>query len=395
MTAPAVPVEAPPAARAAARPRRADFIDAARGTAMLLVFLTHFAWIYFEGRGEDRLQGALLLVGQIASPTFMGISGLMLGFLHHTRPERFAAFRVKLVDRALVLLTAVHVLETLAYLPMVGTVREAMRWAPITDAIGVCLLLGPFLVGRMAPAARVATGAALLAASWALAAAWQPEATWLRYAKETLVGATGERAYGYNFPIAPWFGFYFAATALGEWLGAAFHRDDARAIVRRLLALAAAGVMSGIAVKVAYELACRLLDRRPLFGPLSHMLLSPFQKWPPAPFYFLFYGGIGCAILVGCYLLERHGRWTGYLAFVRMLGRVSLFVFVLQDWVYVAGLHALRPPLTPLWPLLFLATVALIGAASWAWYRLDGNRLLTVGYGRSWGPRGVPGGADA
>lgn len=385
------PASAPPRD---ARRARAAFIDAARGTAMLFVFLTHFSWIYFEGRDAWGLQGPLLLVGQIASPTFMLISGSMLGFLHHTRGARFAEFRVKLMDRGLVLLTAVHLFETLAYLPKTGSFGEALRWAPITDAIGACLLLGPLLIGHVSPGRRIGLGLSLFTLSWLLVATWHPASPPLRYLKEAMVGPlpTAPTAFGYNFPVLPWFAFYFGASSFGTWLGARFEREDSRAIVHRLLTMAAIGVTSGIAVKVGYEFLARyVVHQRPVFGPVSHLLLSPFQKWPPAPMYFLFYGGIGCAILCGCYLLERHGRAPRLLQVLTLLGQTSLVVFVIQDFVYIALLDRLRPPLTPAWPLLLLGSIVLITAVAHVWLKQGWNRFLTVGLGHRWG-RGLVGG---
>lgn len=384
--APAAPVSAP-VPRGPALPYRATFLDAARGTAMLLVFMNHFLWIYFNRRDGGILPEVLRGIGQIATPTFMGISGLLLGFLFVVRPARFDGFRIKLTDRALFLLTVVVLLDAIAYIPLVGGLPEGFRWAPITNAIGVCLLLGPPLMRRLGSRERVALGLSILAMSWVIAANWWPNPLWLRYVKETLFGTVANHVYGYNFPAFPWFGFYLTATAFGEWLGTTYKAGDAHLIVRRLVGMGIAGIVTGATVKVAYEVACRLLEQRPLFGPVSHMLLSPFQKWPPGPFFYLFYGGWACLVLVTCFLLERSGRFARALGFVTILGQISLFVFVLQDFVYVGLLTLLRLPLTSLWPVFFLLSVGLIAVIALAWNRMGWNRFITVGYGRNWGPR--------
>src|SRR5512141_2476149 len=65
--------------------KRLTAIDATRGTAMIAVFLSHFAFIYFHNDyGIYGFVPKLYIIAQIASPTFVLISGIMLGFLYET-----------------------------------------------------------------------------------------------------------------------------------------------------------------------------------------------------------------------------------------------------------------------------------------------------------------------
>src|SRR6476469_629014 len=86
---------------------RLQFIDATRGAAMFLVFVAHFADTFFIRPGDFT---AVLMrsIGLISSPTFALVNGLLIGFLYRTRPADFAAFRIKLLDRGLFLLTVGH-----------------------------------------------------------------------------------------------------------------------------------------------------------------------------------------------------------------------------------------------------------------------------------------------
>jgi peptidoglycan/LPS O-acetylase OafA/YrhL len=64
---------------------REEFLDAARGAAMLFVLLSHFGTAYFSRGEADRFWEAVLIrVGMIASPTFTIVSGLVLGYLLST-----------------------------------------------------------------------------------------------------------------------------------------------------------------------------------------------------------------------------------------------------------------------------------------------------------------------
>src|SRR5688500_19223007 len=84
---------------------RVRAIDAARGVAMVFVCLSHFGLEYFRRLDEPSIAKALYVVGMIGSPSFMLISGLMLGVLYETKRTRFNQHRLLLADRALFMLT--------------------------------------------------------------------------------------------------------------------------------------------------------------------------------------------------------------------------------------------------------------------------------------------------
>ena len=67
-----------------------------------------------------------------------------------------------------------------------------------------------------------------------------------------------------------------------------------------------------------------------------------------------------------------------------MLGRTSLFVFLANWFVYLIAIMSLRDrlPFVRAWPVYFIASVALVTWSAVAWYRLDCNRFITVGYAR-------------
>src|SRR5947209_17006849 len=77
---------------------RVSSIDAARGAAMFFVCLSHFAGAYLWKHG---IRGAdfLATVSMIASPSFVLISGMTLGFLGALNPQSLPHLRVRLLDR--------------------------------------------------------------------------------------------------------------------------------------------------------------------------------------------------------------------------------------------------------------------------------------------------------
>src|SRR4051812_38573057 len=111
------------------KPVRLQFLDASRGVAMLLVFLSHFAQGYFGETSTGRVPRVLWRVGLVASPTFVIISGTLLGFLYAQSRDDFGPVQSKLIDRGLFLLTLGHVLILGALVPYGHTAR----WLFITD----------------------------------------------------------------------------------------------------------------------------------------------------------------------------------------------------------------------------------------------------------------------
>jgi hypothetical protein len=110
--------------------------------------------------------------------------------------------------------------------------------------------------------------------------------------------------------------------------------------------------------------------------------LDPRGKRPPSAAYLLFYGGSGLLLLSllfngkPAWLIRPTIRWTG------VIGRASLVVFVLQDWLFfgvpkVLALESIGAP--AFWLLYLLACTAVLYAFASAWGRMQGNRFLSVG----------------
>lgn len=363
--------------------RRLSAVDAARGAAMLLVCLSHFADAYFEPFSYGPVYELLDRVVMIASPTFMLLSGAMLGLLHGGsgpggRPD-FATVRIKLIDRGLFLLTVAHVLIALAHVPFIKPVSAVLRWGFITDPIGVCIVLGPLLIGRLRVGARVALGGAVYVLSWLAVYAWQPTGPVVRLLKDAAVGPSAQSSWAYVFPALPWFGFYFMSSALGSWLAARVRAGRVRTVARwaaglGLVAIGVAVVLRGLAV---------VATARGWFSPtalqVEHELTSLHQKIPPGPAYLLGYGGAGLLLASACFAAEQLPQLRGVLSTLQLFGRNSLMVFVLEYYFYFALMYPLRLRYTVAWPLYFAFSLLLMWPLVVLWERLGGSRFLTVG----------------
>ena len=343
---------------------------------MLLVFLAHFAHVYPGALAPAALRPEVLVaaITQLASPSFVALSGLMLGLLYARRPEAFAPLAVRYVDRGLFLLTLGHLLILPTHLHWVPEGSSPLRILFITDTVAVAVMLGPLLVPRLGARGCALLGLALVLVSWGLLFGWKlPAGSGWRPLKHALVGHEDVSSWVFNFPLLPWLGLFFASSALGQGLG----RQGGQGVqVEQGLRRAGNGLLLVAALCVGAHL---LLRGEP---GVSRQLIhwsSPFQKLPPGPAYLALCTGVALHLLALLMGAERRGRCARLLAVTARLGRHSLFAFIVQYYVYYVGVRLLGLSAMALWPLLFCATVVLMLWLVRRWEQSGGARLLTVG----------------
>src|SRR5689334_14526438 len=98
--------------RLGAAQRRIVAVDAARGAVMLFSCLAHFAW-WIHGQYPAQ-SGLLAAIGMVATPSFLLISGAMVGMLCARNAGRGADLRSQFFNRGLFLLTIGHLSIALA-----------------------------------------------------------------------------------------------------------------------------------------------------------------------------------------------------------------------------------------------------------------------------------------
>jgi uncharacterized membrane protein len=367
------------AARAA---KRMEALDAARGSAMLLVFFAHFCDAFFRPFVGTNNHHPLLLLTRMASPAFMSISGLMLGILHHGKRDRFGALRDRLIDRGLFLVLVGHPLLTVAMIWISTTWSEAVRVLFITDTIGFCLIVGSLLVTRLGPGARVLVGAGLLFTAWVLLMFWMPDAdgpAW--WAKVVLIGVWGSEGLTYNFPPLPWLGLYLMASALGGTFARLYEQGDHRRLQITVLSTGLAAISIGLLLKEVFAHSAGLVSSASFADQLIS-LGSLTQKMPPSPAYLTFYGGAALVMLSFLLAIERTTVGKMFIRWAALFGRTSLACFVAQFYVYYVSVFLLPRPPVIFVSIYFLATLVLLRVIARAWDAANGNRLITVGYPR-------------
>jgi len=330
---------------------------------MLLVCVSHFGIGYFGRLGDVRSSHLTSVIALPSTPTFIVLSGLLLGFLSVQSPASFPNLSLKLMDRGLFLLGPAHALVMVAHF----VIFRSLRFFFITDAIGICLLLGPWLVDTFSSATRAALGAGLIAFTWYVYLTWRPIGASAGLLHSILIGDPPFTHGWLAFPVLPWLGAYLLATPVGEKL--AKWRKAGEGFVAKLAMVSLVTFLAGVTL--------HLLGRGQ--SPAIRGLLSAGQKYPPGPAFLLASGGGGLGVTALVAWLEQRRLLQTLLGGFATVGRSSLVVFVVQYFVYYVGIYSLRLPASPLWPAYLAISMALIfGVAVW-WDRHVGNEYLTVG----------------
>lgn len=331
---------------------------------MLLVCLSHFTNTAFRLNPDSAARHVLVHIGMVASPTFMLISGMMLGLLYETRRSSFGGIARGLIGRGLFLLTVAHVLILLAVLPDYQTVRISF----ITDVIGVAVMTGPFLMNRLGVGARMRLAVALMAGGVAMSVLWFPTTAVGGVIRYLLAGPWGPGMPG-NFPLLPWMALYLFGSTLGGWVAQLQASNRYRSIELGLIGLGCAGVGLSLAANFAFDMIG-------VSGALGS-LASPTQKFPPSPAYLALFGGCGL-IMTGCLLIAQRRPISAITGWLRLLGRTSLFVFVLQYHVYYLAMRYVPDALLQFWLILFTASLIFISVCAWMWEKIGGNRWYNM-----------------
>ena len=363
---------------------RVASIDAARGAAMLFVCLAHFTNAYFFLNGRGDIGVDLVVIGMLASPTFVTVSGLVAGFLAVTHATSFGRLRRKLIDRGLFLLLVGHFVLALSGLVTGAGFLHAYRVDYITDAIGFAILFGPWLIVALPWRSRLLLATAMFTLDWCAVLFWVPGDGVAMLAKRYLVGIVNpgqwESTAG-GFAAIPWFAVYIVGTVIGERVGAYYEARNQKAAHLLLAKIGIVGVGCTLGVKIGLVFLKRTV---PLFAdlhPTLTHLLSFYQKFPPGPVYLCFFGGAGMLLVAGMLEAGLRGMQPFMFNQLRQIGLASFFVYIVQFYIYVVQLHALRLPYTPFWPLIFFFSIVLLAVVANAWNSIEGNRFLTVGIG--------------
>jgi uncharacterized membrane protein len=354
---------------------RLTSLDAARGMAMLLVCTAHFLDVYrATTQQENLLVTCLLVLSKIASPSFVLVSGILLGYLSKVKHEDFVQLRLHLLDRALFLVTAGHILMAASLAIKSGFVAALSRGF-VTDTLGFCTIAGLLVL----PYARVSSirlllGILLYLIGWAGWNSWHPESPLLIALRGIFLGPDENGTGIFCFPLLPWFGVYLVGTFIGDWLGT-FERSNfplAATTLAKLSAIIFGGVVLTKAVLFLLQ--------------IPHSMYLPwfsYSKSPPGPFYIMTFGSAALFLLAVLLWASRTEDARHYLKIAERLGRNSLSVFVTQSFFYYTAFYLIMAHFYlstfPVAILLLIGSLFCIVWLSSVFERFRLNRVWTVG----------------
>ena len=367
-------------------------MDSARGAAMVFVCVTHFASVFFNGASPltDLMSSISHKIGKVGTPTFVILSGLVLGYLFKNKGDQFNSARVHLVDRALSLLIIGHVLIVACIVTKLG-LSVGMRISIVTDMIALCVILGSLVIKVTPFYSRIILGLAVYATSWIAVVAWNPEQSLLLTVKAIAVGDVplgssgtgGVLPFPIFFPIFPWLAVYLLGSCLGERIASLYHNGMKQTAYRSLFKIGFLMLSIGLTLKMIQKLffLFHVLETESIF---SALLMYPSQKFPPGVCYLLVYGGTGLLLTSFFFWIEAAGLLKRVSEAMRTVGQASMGVYAAQFFIYytVFPLLVYHTNLAPLymWPVYWLASLYLLFKFAKFWNRAGLQSFLSVGY---------------
>lgn len=303
---------------------------------MLFVFAAHWHMAVFRYSNSD-IAAFLYKAFMIASPSFIIISGIVLGLRFELRKADFMTLLPNMMDRGLYLLTIVHFCLLLPEYFYFRNWLVALDRIFITDVIGIGIIVGTIILPRLKLRVRAIIACLLFAISWVMT--FQTFHWRVEFVKEALCGSdTYQMIYG--FSILPWLSFFLVGTCFGERIGFLLKSQALKQLQHFLFKAGMIFTLSAPLIKTAYLLV------KPHMSPRNvrtlWMLTDPLQKYPPSFVYFIFFAGIALLMLSFLFAYADRKAIKAYERFVGILGRNSLFVYVFQYVVYYAFLDYIR-----------------------------------------------------
>ncbi|MDY6947774.1 MAG: heparan-alpha-glucosaminide N-acetyltransferase domain-containing protein [Pseudomonadota bacterium] len=363
--------------------QRIAAVDAARGCAMLLVCLSHIKQHFVDSAPD--LYVALLWTTRIATPTFLLLSGFVIG--HLLRGNSRGNVTWSLLDRGLFLVLVVHFLLGVNELGQLTLFEWVFGKVMITDVIGIALCIAVMIRGA-STAALFSAAIALCLLSWVIAMTLVVEPGAMQLAAGVLFHLHSAPNRLIDIALLPYLGLFLAGMGLSGYCREALQAGASNRLARRLAALGAIGICIVIAGVTAWHFGKDALPeawRDPHVVALLRATLHPGNKVPPSPAYLVSYAGAG--LLLTASFFYGRPRWlvSSIASKAAVIGKASLLCFIAQDWLLFVLPQALgfeHLTSVPFWLAYLALCVVVLFHLSKQWIRLDGNRFFTIGLKR-------------
>jgi hypothetical protein len=357
-------------------------IDATRGAAMMGVVISHSAQYLEAPKGS--LAHALVTVGLVATPTFLLLSGVICSYLSSREQKTVSETRWRLIDRGLFLLLIAHLVFGLTHATWESASAALGRSFYITDAVGVGLLAAALLLNRASRVQLVVGGIAMLLGGWLILHSVIPHGSFERYFMRLLVGyeAGDDGDEGWIVPIVPYLGLFLIGMAGGlEYAARRASGTPQRWFARFCFIVGMFACVTAVTFKAAWLLSRPSVPEA--WRPILFQITEPAMKIPPGLCYILAFGGAGLLMASAIVYLAGTAPGRRLVEALAVIGRGSLFVFLMQYWFISVPARALHYRGGPLfWFPLLLVTICALWLLARAWDRAGANRWLTLGLRR-------------
>jgi uncharacterized membrane protein len=310
-------------------------VDPLRGFAMVLVILAH-AYLSVNAELIPRILDMFLWgVTYSAAVAFVSISGTMFSYFLYAQPNWTTAYRRYAARAAFLLLVAHPAINLTSYCFRVAGkgnssgglafLKQLILDFPITDTIAVCLLVSPLFILRMGTRLKAGTIVALLTATPFVRAFLNPAEPHLLMLKEAIFGGLGMPSV-FWWPLAPWLAIFLAGSFVGQAL-ARLKQGTLKAftLVRELNNAGITLAICSVIFTLGYKILKMGFERD--WSPDLFLAIYPSQTTTLLPGYFAVLAWFFASLMRR---IDISGRYDRFLWFLSILGRTSLFTFVIQ-----------------------------------------------------------------
>ena len=354
--------------------RRVLEMDAVRGAAMFAVCIAHSGFLV----ADRSLAYALKLGGMLATPTFLLLSGLVCGYLSEQEGGPTPRLRLRLIDRGLFLLIVAHLILSLTHSLWMPLADATLHSFYITDAVGLSLIAAGLLIGRVNALGLLLMGLSLYGGTVIVDALMFYRDSNASAVSHLLFGARPDGAEGYVVPAIPYLGIFLIGIAMGiGYSRLRAHGKSMTQIARVCQCLGIACIAVALMLKLGGKFVLPRLDSA--WRSVALFLTAPSHKLPPGPTYVLTFGGAGL-VMAGSLVQLAQTRFRPLVAFLAVVGRASLIVYIVQALLLVAPAHVFDlPEALWVWASITVTSLAALWLLAYFWDARGYNRFITIG----------------
>ena len=299
---------------------------------MVLVILQH-SYLSVNTRLIPHAADLLLwMVTHLAAIAFVSISGTVFTYFLCTQSIWKTTYRRYALRAVFLILVAHPAINSARWffrvtdsIPPLSFLDSIIFDIPITDMIAVCVLVSPFLILRLGTGLRSLVVVTLwVVAPVAVAFLTSAGPRWVIW-KEVIFGAI-EDPLVFWWPLAPWLAIFLAGSFAGYALARLKQGElTADSLVRGLKRVGIVLALLGIFLTIGYKVLKMAYGRE--WSPELFGAIYPGQTTTLLPGYLAVLAGLFAALLRR---IDMSGHYDRFLWFLSILGRTSLFTFVIQ-----------------------------------------------------------------